>query len=344
MYRMVYVVVILGVIFLGAACEEDGITGIEYNEVIDLSPPVLEEVEVLSERSIQFCFDESVTVLDNSIDVGEELGFERYDTVACGFVIYVRQRMMPGAQYVISAVVADDNHNSLDIITNVYGHNGSIPDVVINEFTTQGSGKHPDVVELFVRSAGNIGGITLYEGSRNDWESRKVLPSVDISANSYLLIHFKPQGIEDEVDEDVSPNVSGGLDAHESAWDFWVEDGDGLSGNNGVLTLVSSPNGEIMDAIIYSNRSSSSDTKYRGFGSTAHLVRAEELHNAMHWSAEEDLIRPEDVIAIEDTTATRSASRSSTAADTNSKEDWHIVPTSQYSFGEVNSDEVYQPK
>jgi hypothetical protein len=35
--------------------------------------------------------------------------------------------------------------------------------------------------------------------------------------------------------------------------------------------------------------------------------------------------------------------RSSESADTDAASDWHIVPTSTFSFGTVNSDEVYVP-
>jgi len=231
----------------------------------------------------------------------------------------------------------------LDIISNVYGYNGHLPDIVINEFTTQGSKSRPDIVELYVKSSGNIGGLTLYEGSMSDWESRKILPAVEVTADSYILIHFRPQGIEAEIDETTSTSSSGGISAHDQAWDFWVEEGNGLSGNNGALVLASSPQGVILDAVIYSNRTSSSDDKHRGFGNARNLLRAEEIHAAMAWESAEGDIRPEDAINPENSTATRSMCRGSDSEDTNRKEDWHIVPTSTASFGEKNSDEEHEP-
>jgi hypothetical protein len=54
-------------------------------------------------------------------------------------------------------------------------------------------------------------------------------------------------------------------------------------------------------------------------------------------------LRPEDVVDPEDSTATRSMSRGSDGADTDTAADWHITPTSGYTFGGPNTDEVYEP-
>ena len=137
--------------------------------------------------------------------------------------------------------------------------------------------------------------------------------------------------------------ASGGKDASDQAWDFWVPEGTGLSGNNGVLALCENPLGGIIDAVLYSNRTSDSDDRYRGFVSRAVLARAEEIWHAGHWIATGDWIRPEDAVDPEASTSTRSMARSSDSADRNVSGDWHITPTRGLSPGEPNTDQVYSP-
>jgi len=156
-------------------------------------------------------------------------------------------------------------------------------------------------------------------------------------------VHFRPQGITDEVDELSDPAASGGLDACATAWDFWVHGGDGLPGNNGVVSLYARPGGPVLDGVLYSNRTAAADTLYLGFGSREAMERALELAADGGWVTEGETVRPEDAVNPEGSTATRSLCRDRAGADTDSAPDWHIVPTSGFSFGAENSDEVYQP-
>jgi hypothetical protein len=98
-----------------------------------------------------------------------------------------------------------------------------------------------------------------------------------------------------------------------------------------------------MDGFLYSNRTSSSDERYRGFGSSRALERADQLIEQGEWVKEGLLVAPEDAVDPEDSTATRSMCRTPGAEDTDSTADWHIVPTSGSSFGEPNTTEVYVP-
>ena len=162
-----------------------------------------------------------------------------------------------------------------------------------------------------------------------------------MAAGDYVLIHFKPEGIAAEVNEVGDRAASGGKDASDTAWDYWVPGGNGLSGNNGVITVYSNPEGEMIDGVLYSNRTSSSDATYRGFGTKGTLHRAEGLHAQGGWTSTGDIVTPEDAVDPEDSTSTRSLNRQSDGTDTNSKLDWHIVPTRGATFGRANSDAVF---
>ena len=100
----------------------------------------------------------------------------------------------------------------------------------------------------------------------------------------------------------------------------------------------------MLDGVLYSNRTSQSDEAYRGFGSAETLTRAEELVSAGGWTHAGARVSPEDAVNPDGSTGTRSICRQPRAADTNSSEDWHIVPTRKASFGAENSDEVYTPQ
>lgn len=312
-------------------------------EDLDFHPPVLMKYGVEGPKKMSFTFDKPAEVVEGSISITPELGIAGIDYDDTVLTLRFTAEQVQGKEYLLEMVVEDRRSNSLRIFTPFYGYNPDIPSLCINEFTTQGSGNHPDMVELYAFSEGNMAGVTIYEGTKSDWEQKLTFPSLQIDQGTYILIHFRPEGDPEEVNELSDPTESGGLDASDNAFDFWVEYGSGLSGNNGTITLYASPQGSLLDGVLYSNRSSTSDEKYRGFGSTRVMERADELAAEEGWVYAGDLIAPEDAIDPEDSTATRSMCRSSESADTDAASDWHIVPTSTFSFGTVNSDEVYVP-
>ncbi len=159
----------------------------------------------------------------------------------------------------------------------------------------------------------------------------------------FILVHWKPSGDPAELNETEDMAASRGFDASDIAWDLWVADGRGLPGNNGVLSLYDRPGGICLDGVLYSNRTSQSDESYRGFGSVETLNRAEELVLDGGWKPAGARVSPEDAVSPEGSTGTRSICRQSSGADTDSAEDWHIVPTRKATFGAENSDEVYEP-
>jgi hypothetical protein len=304
-------------------------------------PPVLLEVVPTSPRDLVIHFDKPCTIEQDALLISPELGVETVNTKENTIIVTLTDSQVLGEEYFIEAVAVDEHENSMSFITRFYGYNPHVPDLLINEFTTQGSGNHPDLVELYITSEGNMAGVTIFEGAQENWDDKLVFPNLAVSKGDYLLVHFKPEGIEAEVNETEDTTASGGKDASDNAYDFWVDGGAGLSGNNGVLTVYTTPRGDIVDAVLYSNRTSSSDENYRGFGTKRAMLWADELAEDKGWDYAGELIAPEDGINPDDSTATRSMCRGSTPVDTDTKHDWHIVPTSTFTFGEKNSDEVY---
>ncbi len=308
----------------------------------DIKPPIFISMGTLDAKTLELHFSEKISSEPEYLFIDPAVEISSLNVENENIQIIFTRDLEPGGLFKIEISVSDLSGNSLTLISDFYGFNSNLPEIIINEFTCQGSTTNPDKVELRVLSDGNTAGICIYEGVDTEWAQRKILPPIDVVQNDYIIIHFKPAGSTDEIDETDSTDISGGLNVHPDAWDLWVEGGTGLSGNNGTITLFSNPRGNLLDCVLYSNRTSSSDEKYRGFGSTVMMNKADRLFELGGWNAEEDLIAPEDAIDPEDSTATRSICRESVYTDFNNTSDWHIVPTSTASFGEINSDLIYE--
>lgn len=308
---------------------------------VDLRPPVYLGLTAISAIKLELEFQEPVEPDEHLFFVVPTIPLIDISCTDHNILLEFEQKAYPGREYHLEGSVKDAAGNRLQFITKFYGFNSEIPDICINEFITRGSSSHPDVVELYVKTDGNIAGMCLYDGTPGNWSDKVVFPSLAVSAGDYIVVHFKPQGIPDEINEIFDKNESGGLDCSPSAWDFWIKQGDGLSGNNGVISLYASPSGRLIDGVLYSNRTSESDQTYRGFGQKDTMARADQLHEDGGWDTDYSLIAPEDGVNPEESTSTRSICRNSNSLDTNAKSDWHITPTRGSTFGSVNNDDVF---
>jgi hypothetical protein len=328
----------------------------------DVAPPVVTDLSLNDPRTLEVTVNEAVELVSGPL---HSEGIEVSDVDVGSRSVRFHFTEAPSAEHEhhVEAQIADEAGNHLRFVARFYGLNALLPAMVINELTTQGSGGHPDLVELRALTDGNLAGACLYEGTPENWEQRLIFPPLDVRAGDYVVVHFKPEGIPEEIDEVTAPDASGGKDACSTAWDFWVPDGSGLSGNNGVISLCRNPLGGYIDAVLYSNRTSDSDERYRGFGSRDVMERADALAAAGAWlPSGSDVapgaspgptpepvqpgrppLAPEDAVDPEPSTATRSMARSSSAEDTNRASDWHITPTRGLTAGETNTDEVHVP-
>ncbi len=308
----------------------------------DMYPPRFRGITATSRTEIRIEFDEPAFLQSDSLSISPALSV-RDVTRDADAVSINTEAMTAGQEYTVEAVAVDGESNSLSFAAVFYGFNPAKPLIKINEFTTQGSKTHPDLVELKILSNGDMAGLTFYQGVAENWTNRFVFPKMPVKKGDFILLHFKPEHIPAEINEIQNKTQSGGLDASPLAFDFWVSDGKGLSGNNGVLSLYDQPRGIIIDGVLYSNRTSDSDEAYAGFGSNKTKIKAYTLFSAGAWAASSGDIRPQDGINPDNSTATRSMCRTGECTDTDSKNDWHIVPTGKSSFGEENCEEQYRP-
>jgi hypothetical protein len=309
---------------------------------VDLLPPQLQSVQALSPGEVSISFDEDARLCAEKTSITPPLAVADAGGPSRN-VILRGERQEPGRLYSLQAEAQDARGNTASFIAQFYGYNGRVPRLLINEFTPRGSGSHPDAVEIKALSAGNMGGAVLYLGTPGSFDSRLVFPPFEVAAGTFIVVHLKPSGDPGEVDETKDPAASRGLDASDTAFDFWLKGGKGIGGNNGVLSLFERPGGACLDGVLYSNRTSQSDEQYAGFGSEQMRIRAEEIAANGAWKSAAAKVTPEDAVNPEGSTGTRSICRSSGSADSDRPEDWHVVPTRGATFGSENSEEVYAP-
>ena len=289
----------------------------------DHQGPVLMETRATGTHTATYRFDEMIFCSPDDFRIGsDDTSIQSVTTFEEELKITFTHPLVPGSRIVVEGRVSDQFGNTLTFSCGVWGFNARVPEVLINEFTTKGSSTNPDRVELLVLSDGNLAGLTLYDGLSESFDSECILPSYEVKKGDRLIIEYSEHLRQEHQIEFYGGPI-------------------GLGANNGVITLYDSPDGSIIDAVLYSNRTSASDTTYGGFGTSKVQQRALFLEESGQWDAKP--IVPEAGIDSTHSTATRSFCRTEDAPDTDSRNDWHVVPTSKASFGYPNSPDIHEP-
>lgn len=312
----------------------------------DLRPPAVLDWGANGAQTARIVFDEAVQAELSDFSCSEELGIVALEAGADGRELFVLldRDCAPGQAFSVSGLACDMQGNATSFILPFWGHNPRPARLLINELGSVASASHPDAVEFFAQGAGSLAGLAFYVGLPGDYDHRYIFPACEVAVGDYIVLHMRPQGIDEERDEVLDRAVSGGLDATAGAWDFWYRAGGGaLPDKNGALSLYASPGGSVMDALLYSDRSADSDERYGGFGTAAFQARATALIEAGAWLKAAEAASPADCASSLGITSTRTLNRSSDSKDGDSRADWHIAPTSGISLGRANGDEAYTP-
>lgn len=314
----------------------------------DIRPPVFERLEHSDSRKIGISFNEAVRYREKTFRSRPVLTPQTITARENRLEILLGSPVRPGMRYTFRLTVEDRAGNSLGFLFRFYGHNGAVPDLLINEFNPEGTGNNPEVVELYARSAGNLGGLTFYRGLKDDFEDSFIFPAVTVQKGEFILLHTHwdparyPKDIRKENESGPDKTRAQARLSSDKSRDFWTTDLKGLSATNGVISLYDRPNGVLLDAVIYTNRTDRPAEKEKGWTrSLFPLARA--LYREKGWKSAGGgtLILPSESLAVDQTSATRSFSRGSVPQDSNSPADWYIVPTGKSTFGAVNSDLTY---
>lgn len=307
----------------------------------DVKSPMISSFSLESETSVALVFDEEIQITKAQVSLDSPEAIENVTSDGVKAQIVFAENLTAGKEYTLSASAFDLAGNSTNFSIKFSGLNAFIPEVLINEVRTDSSGLKTDLIEFVFLSDGNLAGMKVFTETKSMDAPSFTFPSLDVAKGDFLILHMKKTGIEGELNELEKKDYANSVDTNTNAWDLFCETALPLSKNNGAIFLYDHGVGKIVDAFLYTNRTSASDTKYSGFGSTTFKESALTAQNENAWLFEGENASPEDCIASENITAARSFCRSSTSTDTNGKTDFHIVPTGKTTFGAVNSDDVY---
>lgn len=306
----------------------------------DVTPPSVTGVRAVEATRIAIQFSEQAGLVANELVFEGDVCFKAIENDGNIASIVLTAPLEPGVSCKFAARARDISGNSLSFAATVLGHNPEIPDILINEVRTDGSGEKTDLIELYVRSSGNLAGLCLFSGVPGNHEARYEFPAIKVKAGDFIIVHCKKLGNGGENDETGdSVSVASAVDCHPRARDLYCAKPLALSKNNGCLALCASLDGPFLDVLLYSNRRSDSDAKYGGFGATVLRTQATACAEAGAWEIQEAEITPEDCAASGKITGARSLCRKPGSNDTNSSKDWQVCATGKTTFGERNSSE-----
>ena len=118
------------------------------------APPVATEVLNSSPNLITLKFDKEISADPANFMIVPEIGIASVECRGQTVDVYPAQALNAGEEYFIKGTVQDSKKNSTSFGMTFFGYNPDLPILVINEFTTNGSGRHPDTVELYAEKRG----------------------------------------------------------------------------------------------------------------------------------------------------------------------------------------------
>lgn len=314
-----------------------------YDKIIhdhlDITPPNLSSIKVTGVNTLIIESNEKIFLQQESYMSREDIEIKNIIYEKNVIIINLKDNLIPGKQYRSEFRIEDENGNSLSFITNFYGYNPIKPKILINEFITKGSKTNPNKVELYVQKGGNLAGLTLFNGTKNNYDSIYVFPSIDVITGEYIVIRTISERYPEPFIEVLDLNID-----HDKKFIAGIRDlrinNFKLSGTNGVISLYSDPYGEIIDAVIYSKNRNDDTKRYRNFGLSKTLSRVDDISSENAWTGAYETLFPDDVIYCGSSTSTRSLNRLN-LMDNNNKDDWITVQSREASFGFKNSVNEY---
>lgn len=324
------------------SCEGGSFEELTRIDGASLRPPQVLGVSTSETKTVEARFDKAAWLDHATLAIHPGLTVERVEDGSPVIRVVLREDGEPGSRYTFEATVKDERGNTSSFLYHFYGFNPRIPRLLINEIITASSTSVFTQVELAVLEDGNMGGVTFFEGTKSFFDKSFVFPSFEVKAGDFILLHFKPEGTEGEIDETENKTLASGKGASPTAFDFWAQGTGNLSKDNDVLSLYTNPEGILLDGILYTSKVFEEGMKYNGFGTSLMLNKVKELVSGGGWKIAGAEPYPSDGFDPSKATSTRTICRSSTSADTDTAGDWHIVPTGSRTPGGVNSDEVYK--
>ena len=285
---------------------EEGITFVGG----DYISPVLEEVKVIDERTVELSFSEKIKL--RNFTVSEQLkeisdSSEHSDTIelspalkaasggygsvevdcsisedGCLLTFSAAEQYEVGKAYEIFGTVEDRAGNSLTYCVPFCGFNSHLPKLILTEVQVKYKKYKEEAfrceyVEVLALTDGNLSGLELLSGA--DGEGKKfAFPTMSVKAGELFLLHLRSAG-SGCITETENLNESTALYSGKNVRDIWSENTKArLSDNSDIIVIRNSVTGDILDAIMYATEDATEWGK--GMQSLAEEVAAAGIYEA----------------------------------------------------------------
>lgn len=319
---MKYLIIFLLILLSLIGCQSQELEEI-FNMICanDKTLPCLLSLNVESTKSASAQFDEDIRVVKVTLD--NESQQYKYLSSSRIQIIFNNPISVSEAKE-LYLIVEDLKGNTSSFIFSVSGKNERIPNIKITEYSSKGTDTQPDRIELLAYTSGNVEGIYCANGTKGNETYGFTLPSIDVKRGDYIVIYWNAVPDKSSFINNTN-NTSYLIPANSSTK---------LATNNGCFVLYDtiSGSGEILDAIVYSDKEA---TTYSGFGNANVEKSYNELVSEFEWIDEP--------IYSKHTTSTRTINRYNGSDDTNRNIDFYICDTKCLSFGNSNNEKKYTP-
>lgn len=231
----------------------------------DYTPPVLEQYEVVDERTVRLEFSEKVSVYGYVVSLaGQE------DSIPCEVVegaqdgvleLVLENQMQAGQTYEFYSEVRDVTGNTLTIAVPFAGFNAHVPRLLITEIQSESPGQSSneakidiyrnEFVEILALKGGNLAGLELCNASGG--EAKKfVFPAIEVQTGEVFVVHVQKRG--SGCISETGTNLELATSAYTSAQarDLWTElEGSVLGNKTDIILIRNSANAQILDAFMY---------------------------------------------------------------------------------------------
>lgn len=250
--------VLLAVCPVSCRMTEEGI------EVVpgDKTCPVIEKFDVLESSRLSLCCSEKILISSASVAEGnpENPGNEipvfdvNYDETGKSADIILKDKTQVGHEYFFSAVISDENGNSVEFTQNFCGFNENPAFLILNEIRPKSDAEKmaSDFIEFYCLKGGNTYGLKLCSGAKGA-DCDYYFPAMEVASGEYITLHnriFEKEKSINETGDDL--DLSTAIESSNSARDLWRDGTDAKIGTSAdVIILKNYSTGKIYDGIPY---------------------------------------------------------------------------------------------
>ncbi len=274
-------ITLLCVVPFSCRISEEGITFVGGDYV----SPVLEEVTVVDERTVELCFSEKIKL--RNYTVSEQLkeisdspehsetielspalkaasgGYGRVeaeysvseDGCVLTFCTGEEEQFEVGKAYELFGTVEDKAGNTLTWCVPFCGFNSHLPKLILTEVQVKYKKYKEDAfrceyVELLALTDGNLSGLELLSAADGDGK-KFALPALSVKAGDVFLLHLRSAG-SGCITETENLNESTALYSGKNVRDIWSENTKArLSDNSDIIVIRNGVTGAVLDAMMY---------------------------------------------------------------------------------------------